>query len=930
MRKFFSFLLALTAAVAVNAAQLQVTLNFTSNTWGLPEGSSNITKGTNNYSNGTYSIVLSAESNGYYYNTQGYLIMGKNGTSLSLPAFDFAVSKIAVTGRSGASASVVQNLYVGDDAISDKTTGAGGVNNYLIPNDKRAAGTIYKLMVGSNSNTQITKIEIFKEDAGDPEPACARKDTISVHAAVERIKNSQLGPCYVDGVVDSLELFYLIDGNINIWMKDTSLATPDTIKAFKILNTNNVKFVAGENIPFAKGDTIRVLAKALEAYTDKSVTPNKTINEINEGTFIEKLGTSTAVTPTEPINPDTISVDSALVLLAAGDMDLHIVRGVLKSFDDKTTLATEGVLREITLRDVEKTNKTIVGYMIYGGPDNQKFNATHKCGLPFIEGDTLLILSKGLKDYNGKKEINGGFYVSRDGQPDRPERCEVCTPELDTLSVVEALAYIEEEGYCPKIVKGVVSSISNSIKNDAVETVVLTDIADPSKTIECYKLYAGYDGTDTAKVTAINQLPFVKGDTIYVYGETISNYKKSSVLIPQLSSFVYFVRRVGGDLQRTFLDVDNFNPKYNDDFGRFDFTFTKQGDANLKLVIKYASSNEYAIAGTYTVSANSTLKLSDGTDKTLVSGELTIVIDSMPGEYIYYSVDALVRDANDMYYVVEMKFESDQFVDDNPNVTSALAYELGMAVAPGSKTTKAYNVYGIHVKDREAWSSYNNHSFYVADFQGAKGGYLQYYRVSQTSGKQADASSIGDTVVFEGLHIYNFNGTIENDNSVEKNYKKIHAADLPPVIRDVKAPEKTVTEALAIGNALAQNAYAPKYYTVCGPVLSVEEDEFIIGTTDEQFTLYKCVSVDEFKPQVGDNVKVKGVIQHFYKAASGEDPAKESIQISYGQYSGATGTALPEVLVERSYDKAIKAIDNGQIVIIKNGVRYNLLGGAIR
>ncbi len=924
MKKFFSFVLALTAALVVNAATSQVTLSFTSNGWGLPVGSSNIQKGPETYSNGTYSIILQGGV-GFYYNTQGYLMLGQKDAYLTLPAFDFAVSKIAVTGGSNASTAVEQNIFVGDDAISDKTTGAKGVtNNYLIPNDKRAAGTIYQLKVLNAKNTQITKIEIFKEDAGDPEPASARKDTISVHAAVERIKNSQLGPCYVDGVVDSLELFYLIDGNINIWMKDTSLATPDTIKAFKILNTNNVKFVAGENIPFAKGDTIRVLAKALQAYTDKSVTPNKTVNEINEGTFIEKLGTSTAVTPTEPINPDTISVDSALVLLAAGDMDLHIVRGVLKSFDDKTTLASEGVLREITLRDVEKTNKTIVGYMIYGGPDDQKFNATHKCGLPFIEGDTLLILSKGLKDYNGKKEINGGYYVSRDGQPDRPERCEVCTPELDTLSVVEALAYIEEEGYCPKIVKGVVSSISNSIKNDAVETVVLTDIADPSKTIECFKLYAGYDGTDTAKVTAINQLPFVKGDTIYVYGKTISNYKKSNVLIPQLSSFVYFVRRVGGDLQRTFLDVDNFNPKYNDDFERFDFTFTKQGDANLKLVIKYASSNEYAIAGTYAVSANSTLKLSDGTDKTLVSGELTIVIDSMPGEYIYYSVDGLVRDDNDMYYVVEMKYESDQFVDDNPNITSALAYELARIAADAGKATTAtaYNVYGYWVLNYTGKSE-SAKGFYLSDFAGVTGG--KYFEAYGVHGPVA-----GDYVRVKNIKLKMYYDTAENDGSITSSgWEKLNPEDAP-VIRDVKAPEKTVAEALAIGQALANGAYEHKYYTVCGPVLSVEEDEFIIGTEESQIKAYKCVSADEFKPQVGDNVKVKGILHHYYKAASGEDPEKNEIEISYGQYSGATGTALPEVLVERSYDKAIKAIDNGQIVIIKNGVRYNLLGGAIR
>ena len=138
-----------------------VTFDFATNSFNLPEGSTNKETESANFSDGTYSITLAA-ANGYYWNTDGYVLLGKANSTLTFPAFPFNVSKISITGTSSASDQVQQNIYVGDDAVSTATTGAKNVTNeYEIAANKQTAGTIYTLKVTSAHNTQITKIEVF-------------------------------------------------------------------------------------------------------------------------------------------------------------------------------------------------------------------------------------------------------------------------------------------------------------------------------------------------------------------------------------------------------------------------------------------------------------------------------------------------------------------------------------------------------------------------------------------------------------------------------------------------------------------------------------------------------------------------------------------------------------------------------------------------
>ena len=171
MKKLSFFLMAMLISVMSFAAEsLQVTLDFSKNTtWGFPNGSSAKTTATKTYTNGDYSITLAGggSGNGHYWNNQGYLMLGKSGATLTLPAFDFNTTKIVVVGRSGASASTLQNIYVGSTAVSTQTKGSAVTNTYAIAEDYQAAGNVYIFKVGSSHNSQIVKIEIYGEEGGE-------------------------------------------------------------------------------------------------------------------------------------------------------------------------------------------------------------------------------------------------------------------------------------------------------------------------------------------------------------------------------------------------------------------------------------------------------------------------------------------------------------------------------------------------------------------------------------------------------------------------------------------------------------------------------------------------------------------------------------------------------------------------------------------
>lgn len=169
MRKNLRLLLtALLCAVMGQAMAQEVTLDFTSNdVWKFPAGTSNKATAVATFTNDGYTITL---ADGYYYNT-GYLML-TSGASLSLPAFNFAVSTIEVVGKSGASTGTIENFYVGEDAVSTECTGSTGTNKFDINANHQAAGNIYTLKV-SSKNAQITQIKIYKAGGTTVKPTPA-------------------------------------------------------------------------------------------------------------------------------------------------------------------------------------------------------------------------------------------------------------------------------------------------------------------------------------------------------------------------------------------------------------------------------------------------------------------------------------------------------------------------------------------------------------------------------------------------------------------------------------------------------------------------------------------------------------------------------------------------------------------------------------
>lgn len=157
LRSFLTLLM-LVVWASVGFAQ-EVTLDFTNaiDDWGI---SATATTKATKFTNGTYTIEA---SKGFKQQGKGVLL-GKEGATLTLPAFDFDVEKIVVRKNTGSvSGRVTQNIFVGTQKVSTQTTGADKDQTYKIDAKYQAAGNIYVLKVTNANSTQFSKIEIYKD-----------------------------------------------------------------------------------------------------------------------------------------------------------------------------------------------------------------------------------------------------------------------------------------------------------------------------------------------------------------------------------------------------------------------------------------------------------------------------------------------------------------------------------------------------------------------------------------------------------------------------------------------------------------------------------------------------------------------------------------------------------------------------------------------
>lgn len=268
----YSFVALMAMVFAPSFAQ-EVTFDFTAddpstNPWGLP--TSYVTAAAS-YTNNGYTISFGESSNGHKQNA-GYLIFGKQGATLSLPAFSFDVERIDVIGTSGASASVQQNIFVGDNAVSTATTGAKDVTNmYSIPADKQAAGIIYTLKILSNHNTQVSKILIWKKGtAGDtpeqPHIANTEETAYTVAKAIELIDAGQAlsETVFVKGIVSQVDKFDDRYNSITYWISDDGTTTTQ-LQVYSGKGLNGAEFASVDDVKI--GASV-IVTGVLKKYND--------------------------------------------------------------------------------------------------------------------------------------------------------------------------------------------------------------------------------------------------------------------------------------------------------------------------------------------------------------------------------------------------------------------------------------------------------------------------------------------------------------------------------------------------------------------------------------------------------------------------------------------------------------------------------------
>lgn len=247
----------------VKAAIYKVEFDFTSNNWGLP---TNYKKEEASYTNEAGYTITFGKSNGGHKimgnDPNRNLIFGKEGATLSLPAFPFAVSKIKVFGNNGASKYTTQNFFVGGEAVSTETTSAITDHIYEIAEAFQAAGNIYTLKVTNDNNTQITKIVVYAKDE-------------TVAGAINIATEEGFGTFYTDKnyvLPQGLTAFGYtsIDGN-NTLTKSVEYVAGDIVPA------NTAVVVKGAKGSYNYYNTEEVATKTIEKNLLKGVTTDTKI-----------------------------------------------------------------------------------------------------------------------------------------------------------------------------------------------------------------------------------------------------------------------------------------------------------------------------------------------------------------------------------------------------------------------------------------------------------------------------------------------------------------------------------------------------------------------------------------------------------------------------------------------------------------------------
>ena len=442
MKKFLlSMFFVLTATLGIQAQK--VSLDFTSNTWGLPEASANKAVDAATFTSGDYSVILTGSTgNGYYFNTSGYLMLGKNGASLALPAFDFAVSKIEVVGRTGASTGTLENIYVGETAVSTQCKGSATTNSFQIAESHQAAGNVYVLKIESNHNAQITAINIYEASSEPTEPEGGEGEgegeTEVTLTTIAEVLAAGAGEAATKGTVVATYArgFLISDGTGSILVY---LNSAPSVTVGDAVNVSGKTSTYGGLLQFAAGSTV------------------------------EKTGTAAVNHP-------------AVTAMDGAAMDAYLTAPAIKYVEYTGTLTVNNNYYNVAVEGAA----TAVGSIQY--PQDAIKNSLTTGSVVKVTGYTIGV--------SGSKYVNTmavKVEVVSEGGGEEPEEPEVPT-ETQNYTVTEALAAYVDGQQIPAIVTGyIVGAVNNAPETGSqfgadatiATNILISDNAETNDYTEC-------------------------------------------------------------------------------------------------------------------------------------------------------------------------------------------------------------------------------------------------------------------------------------------------------------------------------------------------------------------------------------------------------------------------------------------------------------
>ena len=579
---------------------------------------------------------------------------------------------------------------------------------------------------------------------------------------------------------------------------------------------------------------------------------------------------------------DTVSVTKARQLVADKNETPHYVRGVVASvFDPNSKNGFNGKIA-IWMTDEVNAKDSLEAYQIYADSEQKTWESLVAAKDILGVGDTILVYAPKLMLYNNKVyETDGGYYVETLGKYKEDP-----TIKYDTLTVEQAIAAAEAlADNATSETKYYIEGFTNHVQNyDALKGNQIFFMYDEDKIVPQDSVFEAYLAAPKKDGKAY---PVLEGDKVRAFGflkKYIDSKNNNAKILEVVEPTVEFISEVEGDRTIKIPELDTVTVAEALEIGK---KLAADKPTDVQYVIKgYVSS----IINYYDASTKKeTFWMADTKESKAASNAdgAFEVYGGVPntekeiGLHAYVCVTAKIQNYKgntiETSGAAAVNVIEQGEVDIPQVVTVAQALEIGAGTT--GTTEGRYEITGYVSSISEVYSSYGNETFWITDTKGdrtsdkTKAFYV--YRGKPNTGKEIGM----DAKIKIICKIKNFNGTIENDGT-NVPFEVLEQGT------DLKLDTVTVTEALAVGNALADNAYTDMPYVVKGYVTKAydpaegksQQNFYMADDPDEKGEFYAYSGTPDKKINDGDYILLTGKIQKYVKDAT----TAPKIEISNG------------------------------------------------